>query len=65
MTSSKKEKSIEIACRILISLQLILVIRGYLAFLQAKYQLVSPLIPESTIYEVSYNNYCSHFFTIF
>jgi len=54
MTSSKKEKTIEIACRILISLQLILVIRGYIASLQAKYQLVSPLIPESILYEVSY-----------
>ena len=53
MTSSKKEKTIEIVCRILISLQLLLVIRGYIAFLQAKYQLVSPLIPENTIYEVS------------
>ena len=55
MTSSKKEKTIEIVCRILISLQLILVIRGYIAFLQARYQLVSPLIPESILYEVSYN----------
>ena len=54
MTSSKKEKTIEIACRILISLQLVLVIRGYIAFLQTKYQLVSPLIPESAIYEISY-----------
>jgi len=54
MTSLKKEKTIEIACRILISLQLILVIRGYLAFLQTKYQLVSPLIPQSVTYEVSY-----------
>jgi hypothetical protein len=54
MTSSKKEKTIEIVCRILISLQLILVIRGYIVFLQTKYQLVSPLIPQSAIYEVSY-----------
>lgn len=54
MTSSKKEKTIEIVCRILITLQLILVIRGYIAFLQTKYQLASPLIPQSAIYEVSY-----------
>src|SRR5258705_1737948 len=54
MTSSKKEKTIEIACRMLISLQLILVIRGYIALLQTKYQLVSPLIPESILYDISY-----------
>ena len=54
MTPSKKEKIIEIVCRILISLQLLLVIRGYIAFLQTKNQLVSPLIPESAIYDVSY-----------
>jgi hypothetical protein len=54
MTPSKKEKTIEITCRILISLQLLLAIRGYIAFLQTKYQLVSPLIPESAIYEISY-----------
>jgi len=54
MTTSKKDKTIEIVSRSLISLQLILVIRGYIAFLQAKYQLVSPLIPQSVVYEVSY-----------
>lgn len=54
MTSSKKDKTIEIVSRILISLQLILVIRGYVAFLHTKYQLVSPLIPESIVYDVSY-----------
>ena len=54
MTSSNKDKTIEIVSRTLISLQLILVIRGYIAFLQTKYQLASPLIPQSIIYEISY-----------
>ena len=54
MTATKKEKRIDWVCRILITLQLLLVIRGYIAFLQAKYQLVSPLIPQSVIYEISY-----------
>ena len=54
MTSSNKDKTIEIVSRILISLQLILVIRGYIEFLQTKSQLVSPLIPESVVYEVSH-----------
>jgi hypothetical protein len=54
MTTSKKDKTIEIVSRILITLQLILVIRGYIELLQTKYQLVSPLIPQSVVYEVSY-----------
>ena len=53
MTTSKKDKTIEIVSRILISLQLTLVIRGYIALFQTKYQLVSPLIPQNVIYEVS------------
>jgi len=54
MTATKKEKRIDWICRILITLQLILVIRGYIVFLQTKYQLVSPLIPQSIVYEISY-----------
>ncbi len=54
MTATKKEKRIDWVCRILITLQLILVIRGYIVFLQAKYQLVSPLIPQSIVSDISY-----------
>jgi hypothetical protein len=49
----KKEKTIEIVCRILISLQLILVIRGYIVFLQTKHQLVSRLFLKASL-RVSY-----------
>ena len=48
------EKTIEWVCRILISLQLFTVVRDYITLLQTKYQLVSPLIPQSTIYEIAY-----------
>ena len=43
MATSQKEKTIEITCRILISLQLVIVIRGYISFLQTKHQLVPHL----------------------
>ena len=51
-----KEKRIDWICRILITIQLILVITGYISLLQTKYQLESPLIPQSLVYEISYPN---------
>jgi len=54
MTTSNKAKRIDWVCRILITLQIILVLRGYIVWLQTKYQLVSPFIPESTLYQISY-----------
>ena len=48
-----RDKRVEWACRVLLTLQLILAIRGYIVFLQTEYQLVSPLIPQSTIYDIS------------
>jgi|SRR5688572_3633083 len=56
MTSMNKEKRIDWICRILITIQLILVITGYISLLQTKYQLESPLIPQSLVYEISYPN---------
>ena len=53
MVESKKDKRIEWICRIMLTLQLLLVIKGYVVFLQTKYQLASPLISESIIYDVS------------
>ena len=53
MAESKKDKRIEWICRVMLTLQLLLVIKGYVVFLQTKYQLVSPLIPESIIYDIS------------
>lgn len=54
MTETKKDKRIEWVCRILITLQLVLVIRGYIAFLQAQYQFDSPLIPRRFAYQIAH-----------
>ena len=56
MTAINKEKRIDWICRILVTIQLIFVISGYITLLQTKYQLDSPLIPQSLIYEISYPN---------
>jgi hypothetical protein len=49
---SKKEKQIDWACRILITVDLLIVLAGYFSFLQAKWQLASPLIPKETINQI-------------
>jgi hypothetical protein len=54
MPELKKDKRIEWICRIVITLQLILVVRGYIVWLQTKHQLDSPLIPQSLVNEISY-----------
>jgi ACR3 family arsenite efflux pump ArsB len=43
----RKQHQIESAHRILITINLYFVVSGYLAHYQTKYQLISPLIPES------------------
>jgi hypothetical protein len=48
-----RDKRIEWACRALLTLQSLFVIRGYIVFLQTEYQLLSPLIPQSLIYDIS------------
>jgi len=63
MTSMNKEKRIDWICRILITIQLILVITGYISLLQTKYQLESPLIPQSLVYEISYPNLAASLIT--
>lgn len=46
---NKKEHYYEWACRVLLTFHLWLSMSGYISYLQAKYRLISPLIPESTI----------------
>lgn len=46
------EKWLNWSCRILIVLDILLVISGYLSWYQAKSQLISPLIPKETINQV-------------
>ena len=49
---SKREKQLEWACRLLMTADVIVILSGYLSWFQTKYQLVTPLIPRSTIYEI-------------
>lgn len=51
--NTKKERGLEWACRILLTVHLVLTLSGYTTYLQAKWQLSSPIIPKSTILEVT------------
>jgi len=44
---------LELPCRILLIIHCIFTLMGYVVFIQTAYQLVSPLIPASTIVEIS------------
>ena len=50
---SKREKRLDWICRILLSINLYVVIAGYITYFQTSYQLVSPLIPQSTVYKIT------------
>jgi hypothetical protein len=50
---SEKPTWKEWTCRILITLDLYLIAQGYASFFLAKHQLVSPLIPQSLLYDIS------------
>jgi hypothetical protein len=52
----RREKQIEWACRILMTVDIIIISAGYVSFFQAKNQLMSPLIPKSTVYQISYDS---------
>ncbi len=45
----KKDITLNWVCRILFSIDILLLISGYLSFIQARKQLVSPLIPDSIV----------------
>ncbi|HRI24841.1 MAG TPA: hypothetical protein PLZ45_09195 [Ferruginibacter sp.] len=44
---------LEIPCRILLIIHVLISLLGYVAFLQADRQLVSPLIPATTVVEIA------------
>ena len=44
---------LEWPCRILLVINCLLVLSGYVAFVQTDYQLVSPLIPASTVFQIA------------
>ena len=48
----KREMQIEWICRILITIDVFVVMVGYLSYFQAKHQLISPLIPTSTLSQI-------------
>lgn len=54
----KRENKLDWACRILITLDLVVILGGYFSYFQIRYQLVSPLIPQSTIDQIISDNVC-------
>lgn len=49
MQPERKNMRLEWGCRILLSIQLILTGSGYIKVWQTKYQLMSPLVPQSAV----------------
>ena len=49
---SKRDNQLEWACRILMTIDVFVLVAGYISIFQAQHQLVSPLIPESTVYRI-------------
>ncbi|MBI5371491.1 MAG: hypothetical protein HZA79_05635 [Sphingobacteriales bacterium] len=54
---NKREKQLAWICRVLITLDLLVVTAGYLSFFQAKRQLSSPLIPASIRFQIINDSY--------
>jgi hypothetical protein len=52
----KREKQIEWACRILMTADVFIIAAGYISYFQAEQQLISPLIPKSTVYQVLHDS---------
>ncbi|MEO6613516.1 MAG: hypothetical protein ABIT05_16080 [Chitinophagaceae bacterium] len=52
---SKKERKLDWTCRILMILDIYIILAGYISYFQAKWQLVSPLIPRDTINQILYD----------
>src|SRR6185295_17912422 len=57
MPPGNRENQFEWACRILLTLHLWIAASGYISFLQAKHQIISPLIPEKAILQVIQPNF--------
>ena len=52
MIASKKEILLEWSCRRLMTLDVCVIIAGYISFIQTQYTLDSPLIPTSIVYDI-------------
>ncbi|MBI3138611.1 MAG: hypothetical protein HYZ15_08515 [Sphingobacteriales bacterium] len=60
MEINNRKKQLNWVCRILITLDLVVVSAGYLSFFQAKQQLSSSLIPDSTRLQIISDGYIFH-----
>lgn len=57
MPAVNRDKQYEWTCRILMTIDVIVIIAGYLPYFQTRRQLVSPLIPRSAIYQIMSDSY--------
>ena len=55
--------SFEWACRILITINVLLVLSSIIVYFQTDYQLVSPLIPQSVLYDIVRPYFIASFIT--
>jgi hypothetical protein len=53
---SKKGEKLDWICRILMILDIYVILAAYISYFQAKWQLVSPLIPRRTINQILYDS---------
>lgn len=51
-TAEKTERQIEWMCRLLMTIDVPVISAGYLSYFQTKHQLISPLIPKTTVYDI-------------
>ena len=54
---TKRQNRIEWACRILMTADVFVLLWSYFNYYLVKWQLVSPLIPKSTIYQILFDDY--------
>ncbi len=53
MALKQPQNKLEWVARVVLTLQVYLTFSGYIQILQTNYQLTSPLVPKSTVYEVT------------
>lgn len=51
--NSRKYDLLEWACRILMTVDVLVIVMGYITYFQTSYQLISPLIPHDVIHQIS------------
>jgi hypothetical protein len=51
--TTKRKLTLEWICRIGITINLYYIVSGYIVYFQTKHQLITPLIPRSTLYDIT------------